>query len=332
MSLFSCPTADSAESDCTSTHTFSGGSWVKDDRDYASNPTCCLAIDNGAHPTPRCTDNTINRCPAVKTQDLSNVPGSSSYASSTGFMMLTWKPSAWSAFNAGQSGGGNVAEPEVTGPDWHTQNPLVTAGFSATLRTTKWDGYHWRYDSSPTGDAKSSSGVWREAHAQTAWEYGSYTPRWKSYLNRTSANNAKTEADFETQLGPRVTEPFFPRSSGLETPRATQDTIDIMLLPLQSSCAFGNITRDHLFFSDEHGPGGEPGNALWTDDLVRDPIDTISLLLPTVFFPSKTLTEHNRHLKMFAAATTEANRDYIFSFQIMNPVMSQVIFRRLPLN
>ena len=328
VQLWSCPNAHSAQGECTQHKNFSGGNWVKDDLDYDTNQECCFATINRPLEVAGCADDdsATARCPVLSDQnDPPSTLPSGSYASSTGFLMLTWKFEAWSAFNAMQNGGTDVTEPVNAGtgvPYLHTVT-LMSAGFTASLHTTKWDGYSWKYSSSTTGDTKNDS-MWREAHSQTAWEYGSYTPRWKSYLHRTSdPSDVQTEAlEYETLLGPRVNEHFFPRSSGLEAPRAAQGTIDIMLLPLQSSCAFGNITRDHLHFSDAHGAGGEPGNALWTDDLVRDPVDT-SLLLPGEYLPNKTLHPHNRHLTMFAAATTETNRDYIFSFQIINPVMSQ---------
>jgi hypothetical protein len=132
-----------------------------------------------------------------------------------------------------------------------------------------------------------------------------------------------------------VLEPFFPRSSGLEewarggfwfrggddgpSRVDTQETIDIMLLPLQSTCAWGNITKDHLYFADAYGPGvGEPGNALWTDDLVHDPVKT-SLMNPSKYIDGAVLQAHNRKVTMYSALTTEANKDYVFSFQVIPP-------------
>ncbi|KAJ1491075.1 hypothetical protein T484DRAFT_1776119, partial [Baffinella frigidus] len=73
---------------------------------------------------------------------------------------------------------------------------------------------------------------------------------------------------------------------------------DILLQPLQSMCTVANDTNDHTFFQDASGSSGKSGVAKWA----------------TGYLTSRVLT-------IFPRMETMPNNNYVFSFDVVNPVV-----------
>jgi len=149
--------------------------------------------------------------------------------------------------------------------------------------------------------------------------------KWNRYKYATSTTTSST--DFAASFGPAAVQSVTYTSGTLdktdflsawENSEAYREGVgmwpdnsgDIMISPLQSICVAptNDTFSDHEYFQNKAGSAGEPGIASWNsyiDDWASGAI------------------AGTRTLTVYPAITTNPEEDYIFSFQIVNPVIPQ---------
>ena len=148
-------------------------------------------------------------------------------------------------------------------------------------------------------DDKSTQGAgnWEGFTYNVATSAGPAPTQDVTYLNSTQIEKTFRD-DWKNSEAYRQGAGMWPDNSG-----------DLMISPLQSICVnpANDTLSDHEYFQNRAGSTGEPGIATWSSYID----DWMSAGAAT------------RSLTVFPAITTDPEEEYIFSFQIINPVMPQ---------